>query len=99
MSLVPTGDRRWEVHDADTVVAAYDWNELRFSVSWKAYCFADDAERDAWRENTDELALDWILARLVDDLRARGRIEASTPPPRELALLIIDEYIQFPAPT
>ena len=52
----------------------YGWDELRFSVSWKAYCFADEAERDAWREHTDDLSLDAILDTLVADLRARGRI-------------------------
>ena len=31
-------------------VTRYDWPELRFSVSWKAYCFADEHERDAWRD-------------------------------------------------
>ena len=98
MGLEPAGDGRWEVRDGDTVVAAYDWGDLRFSVSWKAYCFADDAEREAWRENTDDLELDWILERLVDDLCHRGRIDGVTPPPRELALLVIDEYIHFPAP-
>ena len=26
-------------------LARYDWEDLRFSVSWKAYCFADERER------------------------------------------------------
>ena len=98
MGLEPAGDGRWEVRDDATVVAAYRWTDLRFSVSWKAYCFADAAERDAWRTHAEDLELDWILARLVDDLRGRGRIEAETPAPRDLALMIIDEYIRFPAP-
>ena len=44
----PTADGdRWTLSDADGAhVATYDWDELRFSVSWKAYCFADEAERD-----------------------------------------------------
>jgi hypothetical protein len=32
-------------------------------------------------------------------LRARGRINGDVPPSRELALMIIDEYIRFPPPT
>jgi hypothetical protein len=97
MTLDFVGDRTWVVHDGDATVAAYAWDALRFSVSWKAYCFADDAERTAWSEHTDDLELDWILARLVDDLRERGRIDGETPPSKELALLIIAEYIHFPA--
>jgi len=98
MHLVFDGDERWSVRSGDDVVAAYRWDELRFSISWKAYCFADDAERDAWRAHTDDLDLDWTLARLVGDLRDRGRITGATPPSRELAETIIDEYITFPAP-
>ncbi len=97
MQLVFDGDGRWSVRDGEHDVAQYRWDELRFSVSWKAYCFTDEAERDAWRTHTDDLDLDSTLATLVDDLRDRGRITTETPPARELALTIIDEYIRFPA--
>jgi hypothetical protein len=99
MTLDFVGDGRWAVHHGDETIASYDWDDLRFSVSWKAYCFADESERDAWRDHADDLEPDWIVARLVDDLRARGRIAGATPPSKELALLVIDEYIQFPGPT
>jgi hypothetical protein len=99
MQLAFDGDARWSVRDGDAIVASYPWDELRFSISWKAYCFTDEAERDAWRTHTDDLSLDATLATLVDDLRARGRIDGGVPPSRELALMIIDEYIRFPPPT
>ncbi|HEY3096760.1 MAG TPA: hypothetical protein VGK05_07970, partial [Acidimicrobiia bacterium] len=99
MQLAFDGDGRWSVRDGDRAIADYRWEELRFSISWKAYCFADEAERDAWRTHTDDLSLDHTLATLVDDLRARGRINGDVPPSRELALMIIDEYIRFPPPT
>ena len=99
MRLVFDGDERWSVRDGEGVVARYRWDELRFSISWKAYCFAHEAERDAWKSHTDDLDLDWIVGRLVDDLRARGRIDGDVPPHPDLALTIIDEYIKFPAPT
>jgi hypothetical protein len=96
MLLTFEGYGRWSVRDGDRSVAEYAWDELRFSISWKAYCFTDEAERDAWRAHTDDLSLDATLATFVDDLRARGRITNQPPPPRELALMIIDEYIRFP---
>jgi hypothetical protein len=99
MQLTFEGDRRWSVRDGDQIFAEYPWDELRFSISWKAYCFTDEAERDAWRTHTDDLDLDTTLATLVDDLRERGRINGDVPPSRELALMIIDEYIRFPPPT
>lgn len=96
MQLVCDGDGRWSIRDGDAVVARYAWDELRFSVSWKAYCFADTAERDAWRTHSDDLGLDFILDRLVDDLRARDRLTGDRPAPTDLALQLIDEYIHFP---
>jgi hypothetical protein len=88
---------RWSLRDGDRETARFAWDEVRFSISWKAYCFADERERTAWREHRDDLALDGILDRLVDDLRARGRLDGERPDPTALALLLIDEYVRFPA--
>jgi hypothetical protein len=96
MHLCFEGAGRWAVRSDDAVVATYSWENIRFSISWKAYCFADEAERSAWREHTDDLDLDDILDRLVDDLRERGRIAYARPEASDLALMMIDEYIRFP---
>jgi len=98
MTLDFAGDDTWVVHDDEVEIARYRWDELRFSVSWKAYCFADDHERDAWRSHGDDLTIDVVLDRLVEDLRARGRITDEIPVDDELARILIDEYIRFPAP-
>ena len=84
--------------DADGAhVATYDWDELRFSVSWKAYCFADEAERDAWRDHTDDLTTDAVVDRLVDDLvDPRGRPGRTCPSTANSASLMIDEYVRYP---
>ncbi len=97
MALHADGGGVWSVRDGDTVIARYAWDDLRFSVSWKAYCFADAAERDAWREHRDDLSLEPVLDRLVDDLRARGRLIGDRPAPTDLALQLIHEYVRFPA--
>ena len=80
-------------------LAVFGWDEIRFSVSWKAYCFADEAERDAWRSHEDDLDLDVILAELVTDLRARDVLTVDELSERDLALMLIDTYERFPAPT
>ena len=36
------------MRDGEEEVARYRWDDMRFSVSWKAYCFRNEAERDAW---------------------------------------------------
>jgi hypothetical protein len=75
MTLDFDGHRSWSVHDAEgSVVVRYDWSELRFSISWKAYCFTDEQERTVWREHADDLTVEVILDTLIDDLRARGLV-------------------------
>lgn len=92
------GDDTWVARDdRGQVVATYPWRDVRLSVSWKAYCFADESERDAWRTHADDLSLDAILDRLVGDLDRRGRLGGGRPTDdNELGRLLIDEYIAFP---
>ncbi len=98
MRLRFAGDGAWRVQDGERVVASYRWESLRFSVSWKAYCFRDEAERRAWSEHASDLELGAILERLVGDLRRRGVLGAVVPPNAELARTLIDHYIRFPKP-
>jgi hypothetical protein len=90
------GRGQWRVVSDGTVVATYRGDELRFSVSWKAYCFRDEAERRAWRAHSDDLELAVILDRLVGDLRARGRIGATKPDDTTLAFTLIRSTCAFP---
>lgn len=95
MRLVPAGGGRWRVEADEGVVAEYDFSELRFSISWKAYCYRDAEEQRAVHEHTDDLSREQALDTLARDLRRRGRID-SLPGETELALTLIDEYIRFP---
>jgi hypothetical protein len=96
MRLEPAGKLDWVVCGPDGEVARYADHEIRFSVSWKAYCFADEAERDAWRTHGDDLSLDTILDRLEADARDRGALDGPRPEPEEFAKLLIRTYIEFP---
>lgn len=94
--LDPVGDGQWTLSDPrDDVLATYDFGQLRFSVSWKAYCFTDERERHVWREHLDDLDYERIVSRLVDDLAARGRGPDGVPR-SQLGALMIDEYVRFP---
>jgi hypothetical protein len=84
--------------DGDETVAEYRWNELRYSVSWKAYCFADEAEQRTWQQNSDDLSVTRVVDRLVEDLRERGVIEGERPSDTVLVDLLIDSYVHYPAP-
>jgi hypothetical protein len=99
MTLDHLGGGEWAVRDpSGAVVRRYAWSQLRFSVSWKAYCFRDEHERDTWRAHRDDLTLESILDRLVDDLHARGRVERGVARDAALGRLLIDEYVRFPVP-
>ena len=99
MRLHPEGDGNWAVRDGEEEVGRYRWDDMRFSISWKAYCFRNDAERDAWRNATNALNADIVLDTLCADLKKRGRIRGERPPNRELAELLVDEYVKFPPPS
>ena len=98
MRVVAEGESRWVVRDGDEEVGRYHWDDMRFSISWKAYCFRDEEERTAWRENTRDLDIDAVLEKLCADLRERERIGDDRPPNRELAEILVDEYVKFPPP-
>ena len=91
------GDGRWVLHSEGQEPAGFGWDDLRFSVSWKAYCFRDETEARLWEEHTADIDQTEIVDRLVADLRERGRITGAVPGSRELALTIVDEYVRFPA--
>lgn len=90
---------RWRVIDGDAVVAKYAWEEVRFSVSWKAYCYADDQEKALTERHEDDLDLDSILEPLIADLHTRGVLPSAARPSsdHQLALTLIREYVRFPS--
>lgn len=91
-------DDVWHVGPPDgEPVLRYAWDEVRVSIQWKAHGYRDAAEQALVHSHTDDLTYDAVLTRLVEDLRERGKISgAELPDDTELALLMIDTYIQFP---
>ncbi len=90
--------RLWRAVFGGETLATYRWDELRFSVSWKAYCYEDEREREVVARREDDLTLPRVLDALEADLRRRGRLAGPRPPDRDFALLLIDEYVRFPRP-
>lgn len=102
--LVPDGHGRWSLR-CDTAegfgaVASYRTDEVRCSISWKAYCFADEAERAATEHPDPATALrpQGCIDTLTGELCARGRLRSRRHglSEEELARVIIDEFIPFP---
>lgn len=98
MKIVPEGKGQWRLTDGDIKMESYDWQDMRLSVSWKAYCFRDETEQRMWRDKSDDLALPFILETLAKDLRDRGALGAEEPSADDLMHALISTYIHFPPP-
>jgi hypothetical protein len=97
MQLAYQGGGLWRLAAGAETLGRYRWPQLRYSVSWKAYCYGDAADRRRAEEHADDLSLAVILARLEDDLRRRGRLEGPRPAEDDFARLLIESYVHFPA--
>jgi hypothetical protein len=90
-------DRKWHVINGEgEVIETYDWGGVRFTVSWKGYCFRDEAEQRAWAEHSDDLSMEFILERLTDDLLERGLLKVRNPDNVTMARAIVDAYYHAP---
>jgi hypothetical protein len=78
--LVCAGDDSWHIEEAGEVKARPGFDELRISVSWKAQVFRDAEEAELFDTHVDDLDLDTVVARLREDLEARG---TPTPAPAD----------------
>ena len=90
------GDGCWQLRENDTVLTEYAWPDLRYSISWKAYCFEDESEEATWRERTDDLTVDFILDRLEAALRQRNVLNGSRPEPAEFAMMLVKNFVYYP---
>lgn len=83
----PSGD---ELH-------RYGTDEVRISISWKAYCFDDEATASAFDAARGSLTIEEIERRLLADLHDRGLLDAEDHPRLpDIVDLLIDTYQRFP---
>lgn len=80
--IEPTDAGRWAVRSANgaTTIAEYAADDLRYSVSWKAYCFVDQAEQTTWQDHTNDLDLDTIKRLMLADLDRNGSLPGGEQP-------------------
>ena len=87
------GDQ-WSLANLNGLEAArYSWSDLRYSISWKAYCFKDEAEKATWSDQSDDLTLDRILHVLEAALRSRGVLTTQRPDPTRFAQMLVNESV------
>lgn len=90
------GEERWQLREGDDVLAEYSWPDLRYSISWKAYCFANANEESLWREGSNDLTVDFILDRIETNLRERSVLVGPRPEPTEFAMMMVQDFVRFP---
>jgi hypothetical protein len=89
-------DDQWQLREGENVLAEYHWSRLRYSISWKAYCFKSDQEQTRWRQGADELSVEQILETLEKPLRGDGVLSGSRPEPTEFALMLVKHFVHYP---
>ena len=96
-TLTFKGDNQWSLAKPNgEEVAQYTWADLRYSISWKAYCFRDEVEQEKWATKSDDLTLEQILQTLESELIDRGVLSGARPEPTAFAQLLVDTFIRFP---
>jgi hypothetical protein len=101
--LIHQGRGRWNLCGPDSSGRAveewYDSDVLRFSASWKACCFSNEADLMRWESHSDDLPAEQIIGPLVEELVSRGRIARGPHLTNDqLGSVLIDEFVRFPAP-
>lgn len=90
------GDDNWELRESEDVIGIFSWSKIRYSISWKAYCFVDDEAERLWRSGFDDLSTTDIINTLKMALRDRGLLRNAEPDPTELALLLVHTFVRYP---
>ncbi|GEM_PF-248019 len=102
--LVHEGDRRWSLYAASesggAEIETFHSDGLRFSVSWKAACFADEGDRLRWTEHSDDLPAGRVIETLTTELVARSLLRTIEHglTNDDLGRLLVDEFVRFPPP-
>jgi hypothetical protein len=102
MRLSSLSDRRWKLETGagseSRRVFAYQSEELRFSVSWKGYCFSDEDEMSLWTSHAEDLRESAIVDDLVTAMCERGVLASKDHglSDTELGILMVDTFVRFP---
>ncbi len=97
--LIPDLLGSWHLHRGERdrpVLVTFEPREIRYSLSWKAYCFEDEHARRVWADHSDDLPLELIIPTLLDELAERGVSVEGARSEAQVAAMIIDELIPFP---
>lgn len=91
------GEQRWSLQNGADVLAEYNWDDLRYSISWKGYCFADAPSHEKWQAGRDPLSIPQVMDRFAADFADHGLGDLSAADPDARAEALVRHYITFPS--
>ncbi|HWB66618.1 MAG TPA: hypothetical protein VG708_07310 [Mycobacteriales bacterium] len=98
--LVHRGGGDWAIVDGGEQKAAFGFDAVRVSLSWKGIAFDGEADRRRHDEHTDDIDLAEVLRRFTADLADRGiTVDPPADPVRDPAFVrtLRDAYVRYPA--
>lgn len=88
--------KKWEVLSDKKVQAVYNESDLRFAAVYRARCFADEKDLEAFKEaQQNQYSLEFVLDTFRADLRKRG-VYRDGMNAYDLGMLIMDTYVKYP---
>jgi hypothetical protein len=71
-ALLHKVDAGWEICERQNLIRSYPDHRIRISILWKAYCFKDEAEAEAFSDPAESLTPSQIVDIFCKDLRDSG---------------------------
>ena len=97
------GNDTWYMMSDEKLIDVYQTSDFRITFVWRGLCFRDEAERFKFEkqlENEDFLDNEYILTRLEQDLRKRGKLSKNDSRakmgPKKFGKLLQKVYMQYP---
>jgi hypothetical protein len=95
-SLDYRGGGQWHLETSEGSGVDFGWADLRYSISWKGYCFDSPASHQKWLVGEDSLTIAQVQHIFEDDLAQRGIRNTNTLSPNDYAQLLVQTYVSFP---
>lgn len=89
-------DGTWALRKGDVDVLRYAPGAVRLSLQWKAWVFADEAERERLRSGVEPLTMGSATVKITEELGRRGLLPPEELDGTDLALLMIRTFIDLP---
>lgn len=92
-------EKCWLLSTSDgSELQRFHFDEVRVSTQMKLHCFQSEEEKRMYLEHTDDLSIEQALDMMTDDLRRRGWFKGPAPSRADLAVMMVKEYVRWPAP-